>query len=531
MTNKTLIIGLDGVTFDLIKPWVEQGKLPTFKLLLEQGAHGILKSSIPPASCTAWPSFYTGTNPGKFGVYNFENFKPNSYDTYFVNYHSIKEKTLWDIFGENEKKSAIMNVPVTYPVREMKGIMISGTAISPEYAVFPKEFKSELPSDYLFNIPPVHSSGRDKYIETNFKSMEQQYNLINKFLEQDYDLIFSVFRTTDFFCHRFLKSMVDQDEKYKNTLYDAYKKVDDYLAELIKVKNTNLIIMSDHGNTFLKKTFFINDWLIQQGYLTIKKYHKSLLKKIGINQDNVYHFLTKLKLAWITKLLSKKIKEKVPKKLAQSIDLNNVDWSKTKAIAKFPSGININSKSKRPQGIVSDEEYDNLITELKTKLKNVQDNGEKLNIEVFDNTVYSGNYKNLAPDLVLLIEGGSYRTASSIGNEEILMGNVSPNSTSNHTMDGIFIAFGPDIKQIKIDDADITDVAPTILHLNNITPPENMDGKVLTQIFNKEFESTEKTEQSTSQLNSTEKEPEEEYYNQEEEDIVKERLKSLGYLD
>jgi len=529
MKNKTLVLGLDGATFDLIKPWAEQNKLPTFKYLLEQGAHGILKSSIPPTSCTAWPSFYTGTNPGKFGIYNFENFKPNSYDTYFVNYHSIKSKTIWEILGENKKQSAIINVPVTYPVKEMNGVMISGTAISSEHAVFPKEFKNELPSDYLFNIPPVHSSGKNKYIATNFKSMEQQYDLINKFLKQDFDLIFSVFRTTDFFCHRFLKSMVDKDKEYGTTLYNAYKKVDDYLAELIKIKNINIMIMSDHGNTFLKKTFFINDWLIQQGYLTIKKHRKSVLKKMGINQDSLYHTLTKLKLAWVTKLISKKIKEKVPKRLAESINLKDVDWSKTKAIAKFSSGININSKSKRPHGIVSDEEYENLIHELKTKLENIQDNGQKLNIELFDNNIYQGDYKNLAPDMTLLIEGGSYRTASSIGNDDILMENVSPNSTSNHTINGIFIAFGPDIKQTKLDNASILDIAPTILYLNNIVPPTNMDGKILKQIFNKEFEPITKT----NQFNSTqeqEKSPEK-YYSQEEEKIVKERLKSLGYLD
>ena len=46
--NKVLVIGLDGATFDLIKPWAAEGRLPTLRRLLEKGAHGSLRSTIPP---------------------------------------------------------------------------------------------------------------------------------------------------------------------------------------------------------------------------------------------------------------------------------------------------------------------------------------------------------------------------------------------------------------------------------------------------------------------------------------------------
>jgi len=36
--------GLDGATYDLVRPWVAQGKLPTFARLLDQGTAGDLRT-------------------------------------------------------------------------------------------------------------------------------------------------------------------------------------------------------------------------------------------------------------------------------------------------------------------------------------------------------------------------------------------------------------------------------------------------------------------------------------------------------
>ncbi len=66
--KKVLVIGLDGATWDLIKPWVNEGKLPAFRKLMSEGAYGTLKTTIPPITIPAIPSFMTGKNPGKHGI-------------------------------------------------------------------------------------------------------------------------------------------------------------------------------------------------------------------------------------------------------------------------------------------------------------------------------------------------------------------------------------------------------------------------------------------------------------------------------
>jgi len=69
--TKVLVIGLDGATWDLIEPWAEEGKLPTFKMLMENGTWGELESCIPFVTYPAWKCYSTGKNPGRLGVYWF----------------------------------------------------------------------------------------------------------------------------------------------------------------------------------------------------------------------------------------------------------------------------------------------------------------------------------------------------------------------------------------------------------------------------------------------------------------------------
>src|ERR1043166_9161730 len=68
---RTLIIGLDGATFDLIEPLVRAGHLPALARLMTHGVHGSLQAWPNMNSAAAWSSMVTGYNPGQHGVYDF----------------------------------------------------------------------------------------------------------------------------------------------------------------------------------------------------------------------------------------------------------------------------------------------------------------------------------------------------------------------------------------------------------------------------------------------------------------------------
>src|SRR4030065_27001 len=79
VSSRVLCIGLDGATFDLIKPFIAQGKLPTFKKLMDSGAWSELRSTVPPVTASAWSSFMTGKNPGAHGLFDFMQRRNGSY--------------------------------------------------------------------------------------------------------------------------------------------------------------------------------------------------------------------------------------------------------------------------------------------------------------------------------------------------------------------------------------------------------------------------------------------------------------------
>ncbi|HSG19021.1 MAG TPA: alkaline phosphatase family protein, partial [Anaerolineae bacterium] len=121
---KLLIIGIDGATFDLILPWVEAGHLPNLGRLIAGGVHGELASTLPPVTSPAWPTFMTGCNPGKHGVFDF--IQPTGSDFSLVNATKIKQPIMWQRLSAAGYRVGVLNVPVTYPPQPLNGFMISG---------------------------------------------------------------------------------------------------------------------------------------------------------------------------------------------------------------------------------------------------------------------------------------------------------------------------------------------------------------------------------------------------------------------
>ena len=66
-----LVVGLDGATLDLVRPWAAAGRLPVLAGLMANGAWGALRSTVPAATFPAWTSLVTGMNPGRHGVLDF----------------------------------------------------------------------------------------------------------------------------------------------------------------------------------------------------------------------------------------------------------------------------------------------------------------------------------------------------------------------------------------------------------------------------------------------------------------------------
>ena len=139
---RTIIIGLDGMPFGMLKNFTETGVMPNAAGIISQGIFKKMRSSIPEVSSVAWSSIITGENPGRHGIFGFTDLFPDSYEMKFPNFNDLKSPPFWD---QCEGESVIINVPSTYPVREMNGAHISGfVSINFEESVYPKSLVSKL---------------------------------------------------------------------------------------------------------------------------------------------------------------------------------------------------------------------------------------------------------------------------------------------------------------------------------------------------------------------------------------------------
>ena len=88
--TRILIISLDGATFSVLGPLMDQGYLPNLGRLRKQGLAAELESVVPPVTAPAWTSFMTGKHPGKHGIFDFTRFNPNDYSWAINNAQHIR---------------------------------------------------------------------------------------------------------------------------------------------------------------------------------------------------------------------------------------------------------------------------------------------------------------------------------------------------------------------------------------------------------------------------------------------------------
>jgi predicted AlkP superfamily phosphohydrolase/phosphomutase len=261
--GKVFVLGMDGLTFELLWPWVEEGHLPNFARLLEQGSSTQLVSAIPPSSPPAWTSAITGVNPGKHGIFGFvQRIDHSTGEPRLVFYTAADRKAdpVWTILTERGKRSVVVNVPCTSPPDSIAGVMISGFPhTSPTDFTFPPEYRLKIP-DYRLDIfgQLVSVDGEQAFLEDMNEIMGRRAEVIAALMEEErWDLFFVVFTITDRIQHYFWKFMDPEHPlwneadaaEWGDAILRTYQSMDRLLGEVWAGLDdeTTLVVMSDHG--------------------------------------------------------------------------------------------------------------------------------------------------------------------------------------------------------------------------------------------------------------------------------------------
>ncbi len=253
---------------------------------------------------------------------------------------------------------------------------------------------------------------------------------------------------------------------YSQQLDRIYKQVDDMLGHLMHRleameadgEAVKLIIMSDHGFAPFYRRMNVNDWLVQEGYMVLREGKTSGdVGAMGIDAEGG--------IDW---------------------DSSVVDWSQTQAYTVGFNGVILNRVEREPKGIVSDQQAEPLLEEIRNKLLALHDdNGEAVFRRVLLATeVFEGEMTEFAPDLQLGFSygyGASDDAASGkITGTTVMEDNLSRWSGS-HLMDPevvrgtIIVRNGQGLSK----DPALEDITATLYHLFDVEPPAGVDGKPL----------------------------------------------------
>jgi predicted AlkP superfamily phosphohydrolase/phosphomutase len=538
---KLLIIGIDGATFDLITPWAESGLLPNLSALLKEGSSSDLISTLPPVTSPAWPTFMTGCNPGKHGVFDFIYRVENDFE--LVNASAIRQPTIWQRLSTSGLKVGVLNVPVTYPPQPLNGYMITGL-LSPKDANI--SYPTDLVSRYSSELGEYRVAPNIQYKPGNeAEYINDIYNLIHShgdwalhlLKNEPCDVMMVHFIALDIMMHALWRFMDHDHPRFESTPYehairDGYRLVDEKIGLLLNElsEDCTVLIMSDHGFGPLEKMVNLNIFLMEKGLLHLRDDTwtrlKSLAFKHGLTPKDAYRMVERIGLQNLATRVSKNTRNQL---VGKFLSFDSVDWQRTIAYSLGHVGqIYLNVAGREPQGIIKESMYLEARHQVVEALRELVDEiGQPMVSRfVYREDIYSGPYAELGPDIHLELD--HYKTIAFplfATNGQIITSQIRGDSGC-HRNEGIFIASGPAVqKGVRLKDANIADLAPTILQLLGQSVPRVMDGRVLGELFSSLSDVNYSEEEERTGPDSSDP-----ALSEEESAQVEERLRSLGYL-
>jgi predicted AlkP superfamily phosphohydrolase/phosphomutase len=464
---RVLVIGLDGAEPNSTRFWAETGVMPFLRDMMQDGASGVLRSTIPPYTPTAWTSIVTGVNPGRHGVFGFTRWTEDGREV-LVDSSVCRCKTIWDYLTEQDRSSVVVNVPVTYPPRPLRGVLVSGMGTPRDAELFSsssalQELVAQIAPGY---VPDVAVGGGAAASERRAlaavdeieRALGQRLALTEHLVTTEpWEFAMVVLEAPDRIQHLFWKDLepAAPGSSKQDRLLGIYRKIDQGMRRLVAVAERAgpvvIIVVSDHGFQPLDWNLFINNQLIDAGLLTLR------------SRPSVAH-LARLMPSPLRRAAAGVVGRTG---LGAGSASSAIDWGRTKAFAGrvFEQGVYVRNGGDP----VSSR------AEVKAVLESMPgpDGGKVVREVKAREAVYSGPHVSKAPALFPLLDLPGVMMAGSLSHRGLWEAQPGPFGT--HHEDGIIVAAGPGVVPTRDIRANAQDVAPTVLQLLGGGPPD-LDG-------------------------------------------------------
>ncbi len=531
------VISLDGGAFPILDRLIASGDMPTLAAMMRDGAHGVLRSSIPPITPVAWTSFLTGKRPGKHGVYDFRIYDPSGYRDAFVTSRAIHDATLGELLTAAGRRVAIVNLPMMYPPPANVGTVVSGFDTPSVDAAFtqPPALRDRILAaipDYTFvatadggAAAALDDATFARFADEAERSIEQRTTVARLLLaDGPWDAFVLHHQDTDALQHKLWQALVTPDVAPArwDRLRQVYRRLDAGLADVFAAAPPDALrlIVSDHGFGPHHGRVFPNVLLRQWGFVHQPGRWRARLAR------SLRKRLTALGLATADARADRRWEVRVREHaFASAVP---VQWLGTRAYvaaAEIYGLLYLNLRGREPEGIVDPADAPALLDELTRRFRAVRDphDGSAVFADVLRGSdVDPVDVHGRRPDLVLVPRPDL--TVSRDLNDRLWLDRYAA-ELGTHRPEGILLAAGAGIRAGRLAaDVDLIDLLPTMLAAAGVPVPDDVDGRLLGELFHDApvLEHVAAGPRATPGAEGG--------LTQDEEDDVAERLRALGYL-
>lgn len=453
--SRVVVIGLDCATPQLAFERYRQA-MPNLARLMQDGCWGPMTSVAPPITVPAWACMTSGRDPGELGLYGFRNRVRGEYALRVSDGDDVPAKRVWDYLGDQGYRVSVLFVPQTFPPRPVHGSLVSGfmCAQDGQTVTFPSELHSHITErfgTYRADVFDFRSRPPSQVFD-DIVTMTRQHFAIARDVwgTEEPDFMMMVEIGLDRFHHVFWEHIDpehprhDPNNPWKELGEKYYALLDQELGDLLGIvgTETTVLVVSDHGARAMQGGFAINQWLIEEGLLTVQG---------EINGQ--------------TRI--------VP---------DRVDWSTTRAWAEggYYARVFLNMQGREPQGIVPLDNFESLRHDIAARLEALRGpRGKPLGVQV---QVPESSYRvtrGLPPDLMVYLGDLDYRAIGTVGHPHLFVDNNDTGADGcNHDWNGIFVMAGPGtVPQGQVQGATLYDVTRTVLDLMDVSPPADLLGR------------------------------------------------------
>lgn len=534
---ETLVVGLDGACGRVLEPLLDAGVMPNVEDIFVMGTSGPLESQVPPWTASAWPSLYTGMNPGKHGVFGFLEFE--GYDWEVITAASVGERTLWEYIDYHGRTSVVVNAPVTAPPPAIDGAVVPGYLAPEDPRCTPEGLLEDVRTaigDYRVYATLEGESGTSTAERTaEYATLAGMRGDAFAYLADrfDPDFGFLQFQHTDTVLH--------EAPEDRRALREVYGAVDDAVGTAVAAADPDTIVLvSDHGlgpyQTRVRANEILRDAGLVKGvgggrgmptWASIRDESLAAGREDGHTGMGVLaralstgaaYGLTAQRLARALERVNLRgpVERAVPGSLIRAAS-EQVDFPASAAYvrSRVECGIRINLAGREPEGVVAPNDYEVLRDHLIAHLRDLETPGGD---QVFEDVArreryFHGPEAHRAVDVVTVPnEYDHYVTTWLMGDHF-----APPEPPGwDHKRDGVIAMAGVGIEPGSID-AHLFDVAPTVLATMGLPRNARMDGRTLSPVAD-----AGERAYPTAETGPAETAPDE---------AIEDRLANLGYLD